>query len=292
MRWNSILPRTRSAGRVGPGAWLALGLATCLAGAPGARAEVLRMESVGAAPVLAEETSQVSKRRAALRQAVHGAVLRVAEGLLAPEAYEIELESPVGPEPGRSPQALEAAAPNFRELLEVRLDAALGDQPFDYAVRYQILEDRGERPALYVDDPEVVAEYVMVAEVYVDSERVRQRLAQAGVPLMPSGEGDLTTIRVVLLDLESFRAFSAVRDTLSSDRRVQSVVPVEMERGRATLEVVVSRSVDQLLETLRQHIPEDVEVQPVAIERDLLTLRVNVTSPDPSGKASLASPGD
>jgi hypothetical protein len=263
-------------------------LAGALLVGPAATGEVLRVESVGAAPVREGDTSQVSKRQAALERAVHDAVIRVAEGLLAPEAYAIE--SP----PTGTDTSGESGPTDPRELLEARLDAALGDRPFEYAVRFRILEDRGERPALFADDPEVVGEYLMVAEVFVDSDRVRQRLAEAGIPLTPLGGGELASIRIVLLDLDDFRAFSAVRTALQEDARVESVVPVEMERGRATLEVVASRDVDQLLRTLRERIPEDVRVEPVAIELDQLTLRVSVIAPDSPGPApggaSVAAP--
>ena len=46
----------------------------------------------------------------------------------------------------------------------MQLWAALGKNPLDYANRFRILEDRGERPALFTEIPGVSTEYVVLVE--------------------------------------------------------------------------------------------------------------------------------
>jgi hypothetical protein len=261
----------------------------------GAAADVRRMEAVGAAPIRIGEQIRVPLRDEALKRALGDAVVRVALDLLAPEVSpefspygEVPLDTLADPGAASS-EATEAE--ETEEKIEDRLAAALGDDPLDFAVRFRILEDRGERPALFVDDPEVESEYVIVVEVFVDTERVRRRLAAQGFALLPTGEGALVQIRLELLDVNRFGAYEAVRRALAADSRVRSVIPVEMERGRIVLEVQSGHQPEELLERLYQAIPPEIQIDPVVIGEGRLTLRITLRSFHAESEAGAVSDG-
>ncbi len=227
--------------RLGAAALLALAL---VLGGDG-RAEVRPVEAVGVVPLDADTPSRVPPRDAALQRALEDAVHRVALDEL----------------------------PDFDpETGEEVLAAALGGDPSEFATRYRIREDRGERPALFTDDPEVESEYVVVVEVHVDVERVRERLAQAGLLVMPSGDKRRYRVRVVIEEVETYAAYMAVR-TLLDELGLRSVLPVEMERGRAVLEVYGDRSPDQLMTGLLRAAPSNLTLVPLDIDAATVTLR-------------------
>ena len=145
---------------VWPGALLALSLA-----ATASARDIERVEVVGAVAVLPGAATS-SAREAAVRRALREAVNRTALALL-------------------------AQLPVSEDGAGIELSGVLGADPLEYASRYQVIEDRGERPALFVTDPDAVSEYVVVVEVYLDLDRVRDRLRAAGLELAPSGEDRL-----------------------------------------------------------------------------------------------------
>jgi len=220
-------------------------LALLLALAASADAEVRPVEALGAAPLRSDEPTQQAPRDVALHHALREAVWRV---------------------------ALDELTERDRARYEDRLEAVLGDAPLDYATRFRILEDRGERPALFTNDPEVEREYVVLVEVHVDTDRVRQRLRQAGLLVQPSGEGRRQRLHVVLEGVESYATYQAVC-TLLSEIGVPSALPVELERGRVVLEIEAGRSPDQLLAALVAAAPPNLGIAPLASDASSLTLR-------------------
>jgi hypothetical protein len=220
-------------------------LVPALALGDNARADVRPVEAVGVVPLDANAPSRVAPRDAALRRALQEAVRHVALDEL----------------PDFDPETGEEA-----------LAAALRGDPAEFATRYRIREDRGERPALFTDDPEVESEYVVVVEVHVDVERVRERLAQAGLLLMPSGDSRRYRVRVVIEEVESYAAYMAVR-TLLEELGLRSVLPVEMERGRAVLEVDGDRSPDELMSGLLRAAPSNLRLVPLGVDAATVTLR-------------------
>lgn len=245
---------------------LGAGLATCLLGLAWATSalavDVQRVEALGVAPLDAADGSRRSPRDRALREALRSAVLQVAA------------EELVG-----------AATPPHEEELRM----ALGADPFEYASRFRVLEDRGERPALDPSDPFVTREYVLLAEVHVDAVRVRRRLAEAGLLIVPSGEEDGVRVWIALVDLTSWSEVQAVRKLLR-DVGARNPVPVEVQRGRAVLEVATRRSPAQLLRELVRRAPETLEIQPLGAGQGGLRLRARVlapvppAAPDPAGR--------
>ncbi len=217
-----------------------------VAGAWAAAAEVRKIEAVGAI-ALDAKSSRSNPRDAALQQALLEAVRRVALEML-PDLDPIEDQE--------------------------ELDAALGGQPHEFATRYRIIDDRGERPALFVDDPDVETEYAMIVEVHVDTDHVRERLAEAGL-LEPSGDRRRVRIRLEIRDVDSYAVYRALR-TLLEEVGVRSAVPVEMERGRVVLDVDGDREGEELLEDLLRAAPDNLTILPIDSDYDRLTLRAHI----------------
>jgi hypothetical protein len=237
-----------------------------LAAAVASAGEIRRMEAVGAVPLDAAKSRSAPPRDAALQAALSDAVRRVALELL-PELDPAESEA--------------------------LLDEVLGLDPLDYATRFRILEDRGERPALFVEDPGVETEYVVVVEVNVDVGRVRERLAAGGLLALPAGETRGYRLRLVIEELEDFRAYASLRRTLIEQVGVRSALPVEMERGRAVLELEADLEANELLDALMVAAPPELQIVPLAAERDSLTLRVRAVGPPaaPAGEGVDVDPG-
>jgi hypothetical protein len=239
---------------------LTLAAALLTGGAPPAAAEVRSIEALGAVPLNANSPPAVPPRDAALRRALHGAVWRVALAEL----------------PGFDPSD---------EAAQAALKGALGKEPLDYATRFRVVEDRGERPALFSEDPGVETEYVVLVEVHVDTDRVRERLSAAGLLAPPSGDARRYRVRVVLEEVGSYGAYQAVR-TLLEEMGARSAVPVEMERGRAVLEVDGTRSPDALIAALVRAAPPNLSVVPLGVDDEGVHLRARFL-----GGAASTDPG-
>ena len=187
--------------------------------------------------------------------------------------------------------ALELLSADFDPIgAEPAIAAALGNDPTRYTAHYRILEDRGERPALFVDDPEVTSEYVVVVEAHLDVDWIRQRMAANGL-LAPAGEARWVQVRVVIEGLESYGAYAALRRALIEDVGVRSAMPVEMERARVVLRVVADREENALLEALLAAAPPGLRIIPLSAGGGTLRLRVRQAAPPPAAGASTGSPG-
>ena len=237
---------------------IALALLALLAAPAAAREEVRRMEVEGVAPVRAEAPGPDALRQQALEEAIASAVDEVARELLAgAAAYPADFN---------------------REALTTILGAARKD----YTDRFRILRDLGVRapegldePGLEgpgLEEPGAAGEYAVAAEVWVDVERLRQRLAAAGLlGSRAASAGPTRTLRVILEPLRSYRAYAFVRDTL--DAR-----PVELARGRAVLETSARGEPAELLAALQAKAPEGIHI--VAAQLDGSDLRLAVVAED------------
>lgn len=228
-------------------------LLTALWALPAQAADLRRVESVGAVGLAPDGRWTTPPRDAARDRALADAVRRVALSLL----------------PALDPETSEEA-----------LTPVLGADPAVYATRYRILEDRGERPALLVTDPDVEREYVVVVEVFVDAERVRAQLAQAGLLDGASGDSRSARLQVVVLG-DGYPAYAAARDALRGQAGVQSVTPRTIERGRAVFEVVADRPGVELLDALLADPDPEVSLEPVEAGEDGFVLRVETPEPPP-----------
>jgi hypothetical protein len=241
-------------------AWLVLA-GVVLAAAPVRAADLRVTEAVGAVPLHADARPTSPPRDAAERKAMAEAVRRVA----------LQMLSDLAP-----------------EEIEPRLDAALGPDPLIYISRFRTLEDRGERPALFSDDPEARTEYVVVVEAQVDADRVRDALARGGLLTAPAGEARRFRVRVEAEGLDDFASYHALRETLLEGVGVRSALPVEMERGRATLEVDSDLAGEALVAALIKAAPPRLRLTPIGTSPERVQLRVQLAPESPPG--SLPTP--
>jgi hypothetical protein len=282
----------------------ALALAILTVGAGPAAAldeEVRRMEAVGAFPIHPNRAPTAPPRDAAVRAAVRDAVWRIARALLPPDfvvplgadegegVEEGELE--VAPEEVPDDEAEEAAR-------EAWLDEVLGDDPFEFATRFRILEDRGVRPALLSAAPGVENEYVVVVEVYVDAGRVLERLRSTGALLEPSGDESLFRIWLVAEGIDSFASYDALRRALAAAAGVRAVLPIELQRGRVEFKIDAERDVSAVLDELLTVAPPSLRIIPLESQDDRVTVLVDWREPEsldaegPSQPARDANPRD
>ena len=240
-------------------------LAGCIA-APAGAADVRAVEALGAVPIAPDGGSRRSPRDVALHRALREAVWRVA-------IEELDAVAVVA--------------------AEEEVAAALGDDPLVYATRFRIVEDRGERPALFSDDPEVENEYVVLAEVHVDADRVRQRLSTAGLMRLPSGEIQRIRTRLTLVEVRSWAEIQAVR-TLLREVGAGTAVPVDLVRGRAVLAVESAHSPEALVDALLAAAPPELRLERLGAGPDGLELRAHFLggsrSRAPAGVAPFDTP--
>jgi hypothetical protein len=254
-----------------------VGCAAMLLLAPAAGAEVRRIEAVGAVPIYADRSHQrgaVAPRDAAIRKALREAVERVAEEFIADIPLSV----------GEEPDVIEEEGSEGPDL-----EAVLGKKMVLYTSRFRVVEDRGERPALFADDPAVTSEYVVIVEVHVDVERVRERLVQKGI--IPEGiaGGETQTLYLQVEGLTAYPAYEGLRAILLDDRvGVESVVAVEMRRGRTLLRLESEIGAAELLEKLRMLAPPEMKLVPLHAAPDRVHIAVDWSGPvEPTGEDGL-----
>jgi len=248
--------------RAAAGAWMALLAATA----------ATAVESVGVAPITEDE---VEPRDAAVRAAVAGAATTAAMELL-PEDF-----TPPEGEVGPDGEPLSPAA---------WVEQRLGDDPYVYATRFRILEDRGRRRATFSADSGVDYEYVVVADVDLDLDAVRGRLAALGL-LAGGTAGSGQEVRLVVEGLSSYRPLARLRSALAADRGVRSVVPVEFTDGRAVLSLDADRGAGQLAAELTHRPPDGLRVLVVEEGASEATVLVEELAPPPDPDASEPADG-
>ncbi len=247
--------RGRSVRSVG---WV-LALALALGAGPwrveDALAEVQQVEAIGSVPI--RPGSGAAPREAALDQALREAVMRAARELL----LDVEL-------PGDAEEDPDAA------LFEI-----LGKDMLRYASRFRILEDRGERPALFTDDPRVTSEYVLVVEVHVDIDRLKLQLVEVGLLAGSEPPERGRQLRVAFEGIGSYPAYQAIRHLLLEEVGAKSALPVEFEGQRAVLAVEWEDDPERLFDRLRDRAPDQLAIRLVRAGRNSLELEVRWTGP-------------
>jgi len=250
--------------------------------------DVRRMEAVGVFPLDPERPAKQAPRDAAVRSAVRDAVQRTALALL-PDGFQPGEVADAEPEvPESLPQSEAAENADSAEIGTARavwLDQVLGEDPFEFATRFRILEDRGIRPALLSGRPDVTSEYVVVVEVFVDAGRVRERLRSVGALEVPAGVDPRFRTRFVIEGADSYPAYEALQRALRDDAGVSSALPLEMQRGRIVLEVLANREAAALLDDLLAATPAGLQVIPLESSDDTITLLVSWSPSAPSDVA-------
>ena len=268
--------RTRVRPRRVPGYRLGLGALLAFSGfsqAPVALArDVVRVESVGVAAV---PSDSASPRDVAVHKALLNAVRQTAEDLLVTGAGD-----GFGEGPGDA-QDLAAEAAESDELQRI-----LGDDPLEYATRFQIVEDRGEGPALFGSGPDVETEYVVIVSVFVDRDRIRERLTRAGILLTPPGQEPQIRSRLILENLGEYWVYAEIRRVLLEELKMRSAIPREFAPGRAILELNATQLPSEFLGSLRRSVSDRMDLIPLRSEGDAMRLRVVLRDPQPLDEES------
>jgi hypothetical protein len=212
-----------------------------------ASAKVRRLEVVGVVPAGADAQPGVPAREAALGAALAEAVGRVARELLSDEA---------------------AADP------DLDLGQVLGGEPREFTLGYRVLEDRGERRALLLADPQVSTEYVLLVEVFVDVPRLESTLGAAGLLLQEPATGVGGELRVVVEPLPTYRAYRALRRHLVEAVGATSVIPALFESDRVELRVDAPLGSEALMDRLVTPPPEGLRVEPVFADGRSVWIRI------------------
>jgi hypothetical protein len=248
--------------------------------APNAGAEVRVLEVVGAVPLDQATRAKGIPRDRALDQALWEGVSRIAADLL---VDSIVPETEDGSDPVR---------------------AALGDDTVPYTRSFRIIEDQGERPTLFTEHPDAATEYVLVVEVQVEVDRVRERLLAAGLLEQQGIQAPLTGIRLEIRDLTRYGGYEQLVALLTGERvGAVSVSPLELSHGRMLLHVEAEWGAAELLERLLAAAPETFRIEPLEVadfeasgggwglDRGpaRLVVRVRWTPPDETGDRSAAS---
>jgi hypothetical protein len=235
---------------------LALGLV--LGGGGPAAAEAVRVDAVGVAP------AGPGARQAALDAGLREAVLLVA-GEVAREGGAAVADQGV-------------------------LQGALGPDLRRYALQYELLEDRGERPAQLVLEPGVETEYAVVVQVQVERSGVADALRRAGLLGAPT-PGGVRSLWLTLEGVHAWRTWERLRRALAA--RGGSVRPIEFARGVVIAELQTDESNEALVARLRRALGESLGVAVLGSAPGTLRLRV-VAGADPEldipGAAPPAAP--
>jgi hypothetical protein len=157
---------------------------------------------------------------------------------------------------------------------DLDLGRVLGGKPREFTVGYKVLEDRGERRALLLADPEISTEYVLLAEVFVDVTRVEKALDAAGLLLAVPVEAAGREIRVVVEDLPSYRAYLALRRHLMGRGEATSVIPAVFDSGRVELRVKTRMEPPELMDRLVTPPQDGLRIVPVFADSSSMRIHV------------------
>lgn len=248
--------------RVVLGALLFVGVAA------GVSADVRTLEAVGTVPIDPTGQAVGIPRDNAIDQALREAVMRVAQDFLA----DRWIDDPLIDEEAGDPTNFDPDAdPNLRDQETGEagaedapdLEAVLGKKMVPYTSRFRVIEDRGRRPALFAEDPDVREEYVVIVEVQVDADRVQAKLVDAG--LIPAGDSNSGQSEMLLEveGLSTYPAYLELRELLQGPMGAERVTPVEMTRGRTLLDVQTNVSAVEFLEQLLTVTPRNLEIVPI-----------------------------
>lgn len=233
-----------------------------------ARAELQRVEAVGIYRIRSGTPSRVNPRDEAIAKARWEGVSRVALELIGESAPSEP--SPSGQErlippiemPGQSQPA------ESEEDGAAVLHAALGDDLLPYMRSYRILDDRGEVPVLFKDEPDVAMEYVIVIEVIVDVDRVTSALEDAGLIHRRDSEGIGGAVVVELIGLSRYEAFETILDALREQFGATRVRTIEFSHQRQILVVEGSLGPNALSAMLAEFEDPRLLLEPIGIDAE------------------------
>lgn len=265
--------RGKSGGRSGRlgRSMLALGMVLLFAAGASGAAEPHRVEVVGVYPIRDAVRGKTNPRDEAIQKALWEGVSRVALDLIgeepAPDAVEAEEAMPAtGTDPARAAAPIDPTA-RFRKIL--------GRQILPYTRSFRILEDRGERPVLFADEPGVRSEYLVVVEVLVDVDRVTAELARAGLVERPDlGSATRQVVTIELIGLERHAGLRRVLEALRQSIGATRIETLEFSPARQLLSVEAPFGPDEIAARLGRVESADLILDPVEVDREGRRIRV------------------
>jgi hypothetical protein len=245
-------------------------------------AELQRVEAVGIYGIRDSMRSRVIPRDEAIANARWEGVSRVALELIGEfgpsQAAAMSPDLPpsidsLDDEAGNVTGATESGGPSEGEVAELLV--ALGDDLLPYMRSYRILDDQGEVPALFNDEPEVSVEYVVVVEVIVDVDRVTQALARAGLIAVNNPEDTSETVIVELMGLSRYEALEVVLEALRKELGATRVRTMEFSQERQILAVEGPFGPDALLARLADFENPQLQLVPIGVDSKRRRIRLN-----------------
>lgn len=234
-------------------------------------AEPHRVEAVGVYPIRETVRGTSNPRDEAIQKALWEGVSRVALELI---GEEVEPEAPEADEgmPGTGADPAKGGAPvdptaRFRKIL--------GSQILPYTRSFRIVEDRGERPVLFADEPGVRSEHLVVVEVLVDVDRLTAELARAGLVERPdTGSGPRQLVTIELIGLERHAGLRRVLEALRQEIGATRIETLEFAPARQLLRVEAPFGPDEIAARLGRVESADLILDPVEVDREGRRLRV------------------
>lgn len=272
---------------------------------PMAGAESHRVEVVGAYPIREAVRGKVNPRDEAIQKALWEGVSRVAlelvgeEGADAGSEGEAEaIDSAGRPVPngdagsGHGAGATAAPGPAKPDPSE-RFRKVFGRQILPYTQSFRIVEDRGERPVLFAEEPGVRSEYLVVVEVIVDVDRVRGELARAGLIEASPVQGVRRKVLVELVGLERYAALKLVLATLRRELSASRIETLEFAPRRQLLELESALGPDEIAARLGRLDSAELILDPVEVDHAGHRIRVlaQYFEPIPNGEPNEGADG-
>ncbi len=160
------------------------------------------------------------------------------------------------------------------------LRRALGSDLLPYAVQYELVEDRGERPAQLVQQAGVEREYVVLVEAQVERERVRDALIRSGL-LGATTELGVRSLWITIVGVDAWPTWERLRRALAA--RGGALHPVEFSRGIVVAELQTDETNEALVARLRRAVGGSLDLALEGSEPS--ALRVRVVAAPPSARS-------
>jgi hypothetical protein len=134
-------------------------------------------------------------------------------------------------------------------------------------------------------------EYVLVVEVFVDAERIEQRLLDAGLLERDPLAGEVSLIELELQGLERYGALAAVRTLLTERLGASAALPLSFTRGVAVLEVElpgIGADASEVAAQLEDLGPPELLIRSLEADPDRAVLDVTWRPAEDSGDGAAA----
>ena len=142
-----------------------------------------------------------------------------------------------------------------------------------YTRSYRILEDQGELPVLFADEPGIDTEYVVVMEIIVDVARVADALEGAGL-VMAQAQNEQIDLTIELVGISRYEALEKVLAALRGPLGATRVSTVEFEWTRQIIAVEGPFDADGLAARIADWDDAQLVLEPVSLDPVYRRIRV------------------